>query len=61
MTIGYKIRRLRENKNYTQQYMADQLGISQSAYSLIEADEIKPTNEKLIKISELMEVDIEVV
>ena len=58
MTIGYKIRKLREDKNYTQQYMADQLGITQRAYSMMESDDIKPSNDKLLKISELMEVDL---
>ena len=58
MTIGYKIRKLRENKSYTQQYMAEQLGISQKAYSKIESDSIKPSEDKLVKIAELMEVEL---
>ena len=58
MTIGYKIRKLRENKNYTQQYMAEQLGITQRAYGMLESDDIKPSNDKLFKIAELMEVDL---
>lgn len=40
--IGYKIRKLREIRNYTQEYMADSLNISQNAYSRIEREETEP-------------------
>lgn len=37
-TLAYKIRRLREFHNFTQQYMAEELGgLTQRAYSDIEA------------------------
>ena len=35
--IAERIRQLRRNKDYSQQFMADELGISQNAYSKLEA------------------------
>jgi transcriptional regulator with XRE-family HTH domain len=35
MKLGKNIKKLRELKNYTQQYLADELGISLSAYGKI--------------------------
>jgi len=37
--IGSKIRRLRENKGFSQEEMAERLQISRSAYSRIESGE----------------------
>ncbi|MFT4152746.1 helix-turn-helix domain-containing protein [Parafilimonas sp.] len=39
--LGQKIKLLREYRNFTQQYMADELGISQNAYSKIELNKSK--------------------
>jgi DNA-binding XRE family transcriptional regulator len=47
MKIGNRIKKIREFKNYTQEYMAGQLGISQRAYSKIENDEVSISIEKL--------------
>ncbi len=38
-TIGEKIKKIRELKNYTQEYMAAQIGITQAGYSKIERGE----------------------
>ena len=40
MFIGQKIKKLRELKNLTQDYMATQLGLTQSAYSKMENGEV---------------------
>jgi len=40
MFIGQKIKKLRELKNLTQDYMANQLGLTQSAYSKMENGEV---------------------
>jgi transcriptional regulator with XRE-family HTH domain len=56
MNLGTKIKKLRELKNYTQDYMADQLGISQGAYSRMELGESEVTYGRLEKISEILEV-----
>ncbi|MFN3918468.1 MAG: helix-turn-helix domain-containing protein [Flavobacteriales bacterium] len=39
--IGLNIRKRRELRGYTQEYMADNLGISQSAYVQIEKGQTK--------------------
>lgn len=54
MHIGQKIKKLRELKNLTQTHLADQLGVSQSAYSKIELGESEVTFSKLEKISEAL-------
>ncbi|MEX1132326.1 MAG: helix-turn-helix domain-containing protein [Flavobacteriales bacterium] len=57
--ITQKIRRLRELRNYSQEYMAAQLGISQNAYSRMENGETKLDVERLRKVAELLEVGVE--
>ncbi|MCO5258511.1 MAG: helix-turn-helix domain-containing protein [Crocinitomicaceae bacterium] len=54
--IGGKIRQLRELKGYSQEYIANQMGISQRAYSKLETSETKLDWEKLTKISEILEI-----
>ena len=56
MQIGQKIKKLRELKNLTQDYMAQELGITQSAYSRMELGETELTYNKLEKIANLFEV-----
>ncbi|WP_082189568.1 helix-turn-helix domain-containing protein [Lentimicrobium saccharophilum] len=38
MQIGQKIRKVRELRNFTQEFMAKSLGITQGAYSRIRAN-----------------------
>ena len=52
--IGQKIKKLRELKNLTQSHMAIELGLTQGAYSKIEAGESEITYNKLEKISGLL-------
>lgn len=59
MEIGYKIKKYREQKNYTQQYMSDRLNISQNTYSKIETGGIKLTVDRLNQIAEILDVPIE--
>jgi transcriptional regulator with XRE-family HTH domain len=54
MHIGQKIKKLRELKNLTQTHIAEELGVSQSAYSKIELGESEVTYGKLEKISEVL-------
>ncbi len=58
VTLGTKLTRLRKKKGYTQQEVADLLGISQPAYHKWETDLAKPAIENLIKISEVYEIDL---
>ena len=61
MTVetGMRIKKLREHRNYTQQYMADKLDISQNAYSKIENGATKLTVDRLGEIAELLDVPVE--
>lgn len=59
MDVGNKIKKFREQRNYTQQYMSDRLNISQNTYSKIETGGIKLTVERLNQIAEVLEVPIE--
>ena len=53
-----KIKRIREQKGYTQDYMAVELGISQASYARIESEESKLTVDRLLEISAILETDI---
>lgn len=59
--IGHKIKNIRELKNLTQEYMAEKLDISQAAYSKLEKGEIKISDEKLLQISNVLEVRPDVI
>ncbi|MES2416768.1 MAG: helix-turn-helix domain-containing protein [Bacteroidota bacterium] len=48
---GGDIRKFRDEKCYTQAYMADQLGVGQSTYQKIEAGTIKISAERLTQIA----------
>jgi transcriptional regulator with XRE-family HTH domain len=52
------IRKIREFRNYTQDYLAAKLGISQNAYSKIELGYSNITLSRLIEISEILEVEL---
>ena len=49
-----KIKQIRELKNFTQEYVASQLGLSTRAYSKIEAGETQLTNNRLNEISAIL-------
>lgn len=53
-----KIKLLREARNYTQEYMAEALHISQRAYSSIENGQTQLTVERLYEIAEALKVSI---
>jgi len=57
-TIGQQIRALREAKGYSQEYMADMLNISQSAYACLESGKTSLRVERLFQILELLDTDI---
>ena len=59
MSLGVKLRQLRHSKNMSQADVAFKLDISQPAYNKWETDQAKPNIDKLIKISEIFEVDIQ--
>ena len=52
-----KLKQLRELKNFTQEYMAQQLGLSTRAYSKIETGETQLTINCLNEISSILGID----
>jgi transcriptional regulator with XRE-family HTH domain len=54
--IAATIRRQREAKSYTQEYLAYKLNISQNAYSKIELGYTKITVERLFQIADVLEI-----
>lgn len=56
--IGEKIRKIRIIKGFSQEYIADLLEISQSAYSDIERGKTKINLERLKKVALIFEVDV---
>jgi len=56
--VAGNIRKIREFRNYTQDYLAAKLGISQNAYSKIELGYSKLTLERLFQISIILEVEV---
>lgn len=56
--IGENIKKIRELKNLTQESMAMLLGVSQKTYSNIENAGNNITYEKILRIAEVLEVNI---
>jgi len=56
-TVAVNIRKIRESKDYTQDYLAVKLSISQNAYSKIELGYTKITVERLFQIASILEVN----
>lgn len=54
-TIGNKIKKIRELRNFSQGFVAEKIGISQSNYARIENNEVTVTPERLQKIAEALE------
>lgn len=55
--VAGNIRKIREFRDYTQDYLAAKLKISQNAYSKIELGYSKLTVDRLFQISSILEVD----
>ena len=56
--VAANIRNKREELNYTQEYLAAKLHISQNAYSKIELGYTKITLERLFQIAEVLDTDL---
>ncbi len=59
MDVTEKIRKLRQEKGYSQQYMALKLNISQNAYCKIERGETRLSMEKLGQLAGALDTSIE--
>lgn len=55
--IGNKIRKVRELKGFSQEYMANHLGITQRAYSKVETQETKLSWDRITDISKILQIE----
>jgi transcriptional regulator with XRE-family HTH domain len=55
--VAQNIRKIREYRNYTQEYLAAKLRISQNAYSKIELGHTRITIDRLLYIADVLGVD----
>lgn len=58
MSLAEKIRSNRLTKNYSQEYMANELQISQNAYSKLERGETEFSVKRLYEIAFILEMPI---
>jgi transcriptional regulator with XRE-family HTH domain len=58
MSIGTNIKQIRELKNFSQEHIARELGISQASYARIEIGTVIPKIDRLQKIADILEVDL---
>ncbi len=58
MSIGNRIRQARQQKGYTQEYLAERLGFTQGGYRKIETDEVKLKVDTLLQLAQLLEVAV---
>lgn len=56
--VAGNVRKVREYRNYTQDYLAAKLEISQNAYSKIELGYSKITLDRLFHIAQILEVEV---
>ena len=59
MSLGDKLAKLRKDNNYTQEQLADILGVSRQAVSRWESDLAYPETDKLIKLGELYDCSMD--
>jgi transcriptional regulator with XRE-family HTH domain len=60
-TLGHKIRKLRELRNLTQDYVATRLGISQSNYARMESSDVSIPDKRLSELSEILQTTPEAI
>ena len=58
MNIGQKIKKVRELRNYTQEFLASELGFAQETYSKIESGRTKVSIQRLELIANILKVNI---
>ena len=58
MNIGNNIKQIRELRNFTQKYVADEIEVSQSTYSRIEKGTTPIKIDTLQRVAEVLEVDL---
>jgi transcriptional regulator with XRE-family HTH domain len=55
---GQKLRVYREFRNYSQEYIAEKLGITQNAYSRIETNQTRLTADRLRQIADILNIPV---
>lgn len=58
MSLGENVKRAREERKFTQEQLADKLGVTFQAVSSWERDEYKPDTENLIHLAEILDVSV---
>lgn len=58
MLLGEKLKQARLNKNYSQEYMAEVLEVSQKTYSNFENNKTTPNFSQIEKIAQILEVSV---
>ncbi|MEM1406023.1 MAG: helix-turn-helix transcriptional regulator [Bacteroidota bacterium] len=56
--LGTKIRHFRQRKEYSQEYIASQLGLTQTSYSKIEKNASETSLSRLQKIADILEIQL---
>ena len=56
--IGLRIRSVRESRRYSQEYMAEMLSMSQSCYANLESGKSSLSVERLLAITEILDIDV---
>ena len=56
--IGKNIRKFRELKGYSQEYMANEMELTQASYAKLESNTTKISVERLFTIAKLLETDV---
>ncbi|MBQ8459788.1 helix-turn-helix transcriptional regulator [bacterium] len=56
--LGRKIKELRKNKKWTQEYLSEKIGINSKSILRIESGQTFPTIQNLEKIAEIFEIKI---
>lgn len=59
MSLGKNIAKLRKYNKFTQQSLADKVGVSRGSMSMYELDKNRPNDETLIKIANYLKVGVD--
>ncbi len=59
MTLGAKLAKLRKENNYTQEQLADMLGVSRQAVSKWESDTTYPDTDKLLRLGDIYQCSMD--
>ncbi len=59
LSVGEKIKKMRELRNFTQNYMAEQLKMGQAGYSKIEQGETDISYSRLEQIAKVLKTNVE--